>query len=178
MKISIRKYAALLGTSHTTVNSAIKDGYIRKGYDRISKKIDSEIADKEWGNDYKTKKANRIEAANAEITQPRLDELSAITVEEITLYPTDTYIEAERKKLIIQGQRELIKLKAESGELVNKEAMYREMFEFGKELRLALHAIPDRIIDELLTLDRHNAHRLLVSAINETLEKLSNEGSD
>ncbi|MBS1776023.1 MAG: hypothetical protein JSS64_07055 [Bacteroidetes bacterium] len=171
--LTIRQYANKIGVSHTTVQNAINSGRISKGCQ--NGKINEKVANEEWGDvlRHRSERRKANEAKKVVITQQRLDDLCNIPVAEIVINADDDIKEAERKKLIIQGQRELIKLKAESGELVNKEAMYKEMFEFGKELRLALQAIPDRIIDELLTLDRHNAHRLLTTAINETLEKLS-----
>lgn len=175
--VTLRQYAKMCDTSHQTVSAAIEKGRIVEGYDPEAKKIWPELADLEWGLAFRAKRINKRLAENI-VTQDRLDDLSEITVAEMQIDPHDTIGEAERKKLIIQSQRELIKLKTESGELVNREAMYREMFEFGKEIRMGLQVIPDRIIDRLITLPRNEAHKLLVESINEALEKLSNEESN
>lgn len=171
MKITIRKYAQLIGTTHTTVSTAISKGFIKKGYDFEDKKIIKPLADKEWGLAFQLKKSNKKEEKT--ITQDILDDLCNVSVDEITLVAGDTYSEAERKKLIIQSQRELLKLKTESGELVHKNTMYKEMFEIGKDIRVNMQAIPDRIIDILITMNRNEAHMLLMSSINEVLTKLS-----
>jgi hypothetical protein len=67
-----------------------------------------------------------------------------------------------------------ILLKRTMGKLVDKDTVYKELYGFGTEVRNAMLAIPDRIIDELLSCsNRNEAHSLLHSTINESLEILS-----
>lgn len=171
-KVSLREYARMCGTTDKTVRIAVKKGYIIKGYDTKGKKIIPEIANGEWGITFMERKGIRKEGL-PELTQERISELNNIPVNEIILYPTDGIAEAERKGTIIKAQRELLKLKTESGELVNKAAVDKELFELGKEVRLALQAIPDRITDQLIATDRLSALKLLRESINDVLEKLS-----
>jgi hypothetical protein len=49
-KLSIRKYAKTIGVSHWTVGKAIRAGHIKKGFDKKTKKINTRVADKEWGH--------------------------------------------------------------------------------------------------------------------------------
>jgi hypothetical protein len=165
--LTLRQYAKRCGTSHQTIGAAVKSGRIDKGYDRKTKRIIPDIANLEWGAAFMARRAD------SSVPQEWLENISQIPVEEIKLNPADTIAEAERKKTIIHAQRELLKLKTESGELVSKKAVDREGFEFGKEIRINMQAIPDRIIDQLITLDRSAAHRLLLDSINEALTKLS-----
>jgi hypothetical protein len=165
--LTLRQYAKRCGTTHQTVSAAVKSGRIDKGYDRKSKRIIPDIANLEWGSAFI---ARHVDSS---VPQEWLEGLSRIPVEAIELSPNDSVAEAERKKTIILAQRELLKLRAESGELVNREEQERAGFEFGKEIRITMQAIPDRIIDQLITLDRSAAHRLLLDSINEALTKLS-----
>lgn len=170
--ISISEYARRCGVTRGAIQKAIKSGRITKGYDLKAKKIVAIEADKEYGFNTVIKKTN--EKIKHSVTQDRLEDLTNIPVSEITISANDFATDADRKMVIIKAQRELLKLKTESGELVNKDAVYKELFEFGKEVRMSLQAIPDRIIDQLITLNRNEAHKLLTESINETLSKLSN----
>ena len=102
-----------------------------------------------------------------------MDAYSRVDVVEIQISHQDTAPEALRKQIIIKAQLDLLKLKTESGQLVNKEEVYKEIYAYGKEIRMSLQAIPDRIIDQLLTMDRNDAHKLLTESINESLIKLT-----
>lgn len=173
--MTLRQYAKKCGTTHQTVSTAIKSGLINKGWDEDEQKIIVSIADAEWGLQFQMKRANKKTIKSASIPQQKLDDISEITIDEIVVGIEDAYIEVERKKMIIQAHRELLKLKKESGELVNKDEVYKKLFDFGKELRIAFQAIPLRIIDQLLSLSRHEALKLLTDEINQVLEKLSKD---
>jgi len=184
-KISIREYARRIGVTHTSVLKAIAAGKIVKGYDSQTKKIIPEIADTEYtiGNvnqTLKIKESVNQKAGNpegAEFSQSKLDSLSSLEVSEIQILPGDTAAEAHRKQLIIKAQLDLLKLKTESGELVNKAETYKDLFDLAKEIRMNLQAIPERIIDQLVSLERKEAQELLLEAINETLEGLVARGA-
>ncbi|MFA7616925.1 MAG: hypothetical protein WCY16_10135 [Weeksellaceae bacterium] len=169
--LSIRSYAKLRGVSHVAVKKAIDTGKIVKGYDLKKKKVIPSIADQEYGFEVSIKKIN--EKIKAQIFQKDLDAYSGVDVIEIQIQPDDTAPEADRKGKIIKAQLDLLKLKTQSKELINKEESYKEMFAYGKEIRMSLQAIPDRIIDELISLPRNEAHRLLSECINESLLKLT-----
>ena len=174
-KATMRQYAKMCDTSHQTISTAIQKGRISKGFDESENKIIVDIADREWGLAFRAKKIN--EKMKKEVSQDRLDDLSDIPVSEIVISPEDSSFDADRKMTIIKAQRELLKLKTESGELVNREAVDNELFNFGKEIRTAFQAIPDRIIDQIISLDRNAAHKMLSESINDVLEKLSENGN-
>lgn len=169
--LSIRAYARRCGITDGAVRKAIKAGTISKGYDAKNKKIIPAIADKEYGFNIQIDKIN--EKIKKSISQQKLDEYSGVEVMDIQLLPEDTKPEAERKQVIIKAQLDLLKLKNESGELVNREEVYKQLFVYGKEIRMSLQAIPDRIIDRLITLNRNEAHKLLSENLNEVLTKLT-----
>ena len=170
--LSIRAYARKCGVNEAAVRKAIKSGNIKDGYDPVLKKIDPEIADKEYGFDVSIKKIN--EKIKESISQKDLEMYSGVEILDVQILPDDTKNEADRKQKIIKAQLDLLKLKTLSKELINKEDAYKEMFAFGKEVRMAMQAIPDRIVDNLITMNRNDAHRLLTESINEALTKLTN----
>lgn len=49
-QLSQRKYASIIGVSRWQVGKAIRNGVIKKGYDKRTKKIKVRMANKEWGN--------------------------------------------------------------------------------------------------------------------------------
>lgn len=162
-------YARSIGVTHPAIIKAVKEGRIAKGWNKKEKKIIKDIADKEYGE------LAMARQKKVSVSQEHLEDLSNVTVEEVVVNADDDIAEADRKKTIIKAQLDLLKLKKEAGELVNRDAMYNEMFEFGKEIRTNLQSIPDRIIDQLLGMERNEAHGLLLRSINEALEKLSED---
>jgi hypothetical protein len=169
--LSIREYSKRVGVSHVSIQKAIKTGKISKGYDSETKTINPDIADQEYGFQTEIKKIN--EKLKENISQQQLDAYSGVEVMDIQLSHADTAPEALRKQIIIKAQLDLLKLKTESGQLVNKEEVYKEIYAYGKEIRMSLQTIPDRIIDQLITMDRNDAHQLLTQSINESLIKLT-----
>lgn len=171
-KISIREFARRCGSDDRSVRDAIKRGYIKKGYDKKAKKIIYEEAYKEWGVKFKARKIN---AELMKVDTTDLDGVKNIPIEDITLKADDPQIVLERKHVFIKANRDLLKLKTESGELQNREDVYKELFEFGKEVRSALLNIPDRISDQLAVLaNRNDVHKLLTESLTEVLVKLTN----
>ena len=170
--LSIRAYAKRVGVSHTAIKKAIDSGKIVKGYDLGTQKLIPQFADQEYGFQVSIKKIN--EKMKDSISQDDLNYYSGVEVMDIQLSHADTAPEAQRKQIIIKAQLDLLKLKTESGQLVNKEEVYKEIYAYGKEIRMSLQAIPDRIIDQLITMDRNDAHKLLTESINESLIKLTN----
>lgn len=169
--LSIRAYAKKCGVSHVAIKKAIDAGTIKDGYDTNAKKIIPDIANEEYGFNVSIKKIN--EKIKESISQKDLETYSGVELLDIQILPEDTAPEADRKQKIIKAQLDLLKLKTLSGELINKEEAYKEMFAFGKEIRMGLQAIPDRIIDNLITMNRNEAHKLLTESINEALIKLT-----
>ena len=170
--MSMRAYARKCGVALSAVQKAIKTGKISKGFDPETKTINPDIADQEYGFEVEIKKIN--EKLKVNISQKQLDSYSGVEVMDIQISHNDTAPEAQRKQIIIKAQLDLLKLKTESGQLVNKEEVYKEIYAYGKEIRMSLQAIPDRIIDQLITMDRNDAHKLLTESINESLIKLTN----
>ncbi|MFT4061091.1 MAG: hypothetical protein QM642_01900 [Edaphocola sp.] len=172
--MTLRQYAAKCDTTHQTVSAAIKEGRIVKGYNEVAKKIIPDVADLEWGLDFVERRLQKKLGADI----PGEDENWDPFAKESDIRQDTGINELARLDLLYKARMGKLKVEEAAGRLVDKDAMYREMFEFGKEIRSNLQAIPDRIIDELMTLPRKEGHRLLLENINMTLERLSNEDSD
>jgi len=177
--VSIREYARSKGVSDTAVRKAIKSRKINGGYDAATKKIIPEIADREWGDTIisvtpdSEPKAAAI-ANKAKDSEPGENVGSG---EGIVLDKDETYAEALRKDLIIKANINALKLRMKEGEVVEKSKVYKELFAFGKQIRLRFQSIPDRIIDDVLAATgRNEAHMILFNAITDVLEELTSAG--
>lgn len=79
--------------------------------------------------------------------------------------------EARRVEAIAKAKTAQLDYNERKGRLVDKSAVYKELFAIGQAIRAALQGIPDKIIDELLACtDRNDAHKLLYREIAEALE--------
>lgn len=175
-KVSIREYARSKGVSDTTIRKAIKSGKIKKGYDEGSKKIIPQVADREWGDTI----VQPLQTGSQTIPAKEIKENEAeqvITGDGIVLDKDETYAEALRKDLIIKANLNALKLRMKEGEVVEKSKVYKELFSFGKQIRLRFQSIPDRIIDDVLAAPgRNEAHMILFNAISDVLEELTGTG--
>lgn len=170
-KLSMRKYAAILGVSHTAVAKAVKSGHIEKGFDKETKKIIVGIANSEWGNDVKEKNNNK-QISNIEET---LLTETLLSEKDLPQVRTDiSFTEARRRKEIYNAEIARITAYKEQSLYVEKEKVFMQLFEYGKQIRIALQSVPDRIIDNvLIAKNRYEGHQLITEAINEALEQLS-----
>lgn len=165
-RVSQREYAAYLGISNEAVSRAVKDGRIKKGWDSKAAKIIVEHADMEFGLLHK-KTTVPIEPLPGEDPPQQ-------TPGSLQLSGNSSFGEAKRVREIIQAQLAALDLKERKGELVSKEEVYKQLFAFGQQIRAALMAIPDRIIDNLLaSKQRADAHNLLTGEIHSALENLT-----
>jgi len=175
-KISQREYARRLGISNEAVSKAVREARIKKGWNKKENKIIVQHADKEFGVLFKNE--NLI----PETTDP-VENGSEVSSngdirkgsDKLTLTAKSSYSEARRVQAILQAEltgKELAKI---TGELVNKEAVYKQLFTYGQNLRTQLLAIPDRTIDNIMSSKtRTEAHTLLTNALYEALESLTN----
>ncbi|RAJ00457.1 hypothetical protein LX64_04163 [Chitinophaga skermanii] len=160
MQLSQRQYAKEIGVSNEAVRRAIKDGKIVKGWDAATKKIIPEIANAEWGYIH-----------NAASTDNHVNDTPK---KGLTLDSDSSYNDAKRVKEILSAQLIALELKEKKEELVNKAAVYQELFKFGQQIRTAFLNIPDRTIDNIIAAEtRSEAHAILTNAIHEVLEKLT-----
>ena len=169
-QLSQRKYSELLGVSHTAVAKAIRNGLINNGWDSVSKKIIVNIANEEWGNSViqKTQKEKKAD-------QPISFEESHLPKGATTPIPGEMSIgDARRLKEIYNAEMARVEALRQQGLYVEKDLVYKQLFEYGKQLRIDMQAIPGRIVDKILdTRDRFTVQNLIINEINDVLEKLA-----
>jgi DNA-binding transcriptional MocR family regulator len=168
-KISIREFARRLNVSDTTIHKAIRAERIVKGYTEGAgrKSIDYEIAKREYNSTASPTRENR---------KPRPEANSEAAQAVIPFGEDDpASLNAERlRKIKAEADLKELELKERTGALTSREEVYRELFAIGKELRVALVAIPDRVIDDLMaSANRNEAHGILLRAISAVLEQAS-----
>lgn len=86
-----------------------------------------------------------------------------------------TFAEAQRRKEVAKALTAELELKEKEGSLISKQKIDEQLFAFGKELRDALLAVPDRITDEVIAAveNRTKVNNIIYNAIAGALEKLA-----
>jgi len=83
-------------------------------------------------------------------------------------------IQAKKLEQVMKAKLAQLKFEKESGRLVEKQAVYRELFAIGKSIRDALLAVPDRCVDDALAArSRREAHEIMTAEIAKALEGLT-----
>ena len=185
-RISQREYARRLGISNELVSRAVKCGQIKKGWDKEAAKIIVEHANVEWGAMYLKTDVNKIlKQPIGEDDAPEAShgagehafehaEVETSNTDNLRLHDGTSFAEAKRIREIVEAQLASLELKEKKGDLVRKENVYKELFSFGQQLRVALLAIPDRNIDLILSAsNRAEAHQLLTGEIHGVLEEIT-----
>jgi hypothetical protein len=174
-RISLREYGRRKGVSDTAVRKAIHAGKIVEGVvkDKSGKPwIIQEIADREWSSNHnpvyertvKSGKPNAAAVAQKEPDAPGVPESGG----------NATLAAAKRAKAVFDAKLAELSFKEKSGSLVRKDEVYRALYAFGQSVRSAIQAVPDRVIDDVLSAgSRNEAHLLLQKALDEALLKLA-----
>lgn len=174
-KLSIREFAKRIGVSDVAVGKAIRSGKIVKGVDYTNPKrpkIDPDVAMKEWGKyynpNYEREQTKKLHGVSDSSPSP-----SEIAPSEPS--PAGRSIaEIKRQQAEVKLRVSALELKEKQGQLVDKQKVYKALFAAGQEVRTALQAVPDRVIDDVLAAQsRNEAHQVLFNAIADTLEMLS-----
>ena len=160
----------MIGVSNVAIKKAVDDGRISRGWDAKAKKIIRSEADKEYGLLHRKTNISEILKDNEPGTRQNIPpSRSSLQLTEASSTP-----EAKRVHAIIQAQLLALELKEKKGELVRKDAVYKELFQYGQQVRTGMQAIPDRVIDNLLAAkSRAEAHNLLTEAIHEVLQNMT-----
>jgi uncharacterized protein (DUF2267 family) len=129
------------------------------------------------------KEAETIEEVVEEIMHERLptaeaDDLTDETVSE-ELDDRIQKPEAERVTAVLKAKILQITYKEKQGQLVPIDKVNSVLFGYGQEIRNAFESVPDRIIDRILAVaeKRHEARKILVDEIHNTLELLADINS-
>lgn len=167
-----RQLAEALGVTHQRVSQAVSEGKILpSAIEKFKGKpyLNKELALEHW-------RANWSGLGNA---SPKLtaalqaDNDGAMGEDEAMRHKT-LVTKARDAETIYKSQSAKLKYEKEAGLVVNKQAVTMALFEFGREIRSALTAIPARTIDYVLAAKtRHEAEMILAKAIHDALQDLS-----
>lgn len=187
----------MIGVSDTAVRKAIAAGYIVNGViglDTKRPKIDVEVACEEWGKPV----VNAPEAGPEKSPVPPIakpapkpkpvpvsvvidpededDEDDDDLPDPENLGDLTTMVEAKRVEAVLKAKKLKIQIAEMEGRLVDKEAVYKKLFDKGQQVRAAIMAIPDRITANLLACKSVvEANNLMTDELMQALEKLSTE---
>lgn len=182
--MTLREYAKRCETTHQTVSSAIKKGDIVEGimYDSAGNpRIKVDAADMEWGISFMERKAiERIKKSGVDDEEISDEELEVIANNDDIPYSTKLN-ELFRLEMLFKARIQKMKAHEMAGTLVQKEAVYRDLFKKGKEIRERFESLPDRIIDELIVMcnkGRDEAKLYLFNEISTVLELLADGDSN
>lgn len=173
-RMTQREYAKYLDISNEAVSRAVRDGRIKKGWDKKEEKILVEHANKEFGFLHK----DNLPGVGVDVDDDEADD-EEITGDTSALNSRSSYMEAKRVKEVMQARLAELDLKERQGELVRKDEVYKHLFAYGQTLRISILAIPDRIIDNLLAAkSRAEAHGILQVELHKALEDMTTKEFD
>lgn len=164
--ISVSEYARLVGCDRKEIYRAIERGKIPANavqYDSKNRpSIIPSLANEAWGNQYLEKK-EKTEVNTSTITTD--DEGLPVITRDMSRN------EAARANEILEAMERKLKVRKQTGELVEKKAVYDALVNKGMEDRARFENIPERCIDDVLAANsRQKAYQILVKAISEALE--------
>lgn len=165
--VSILKFASMRGVSDARVHAAIKEGKIKQGIVTVKGRrwIDPEIASKEWDKHLDPTHKRVTRAAKKQKEEADIESPDGITLAQVKI-----------KQEIIRTQKMNLDYQKRKGTLVEKDAVYKALFDYAQEIRIELESIPDKVVDDMLAAaDRHKARTILVEAIEDSLILLSKQ---
>ena len=162
MTLSLRAYARHRGISHTAVQKAIQTGRIELEPDGS---IDPDKADAQWSVNTRAYSPQGTQQAKR-----------PVTMAETSPTGQDAYLQARATNEILRVQRQKLKLQAERGELIHRQAVVDQVLRCGRIERDAWLQWPARIASELaatLNVDAHTLHMELEKYVNKHLRQLA-----
>lgn len=185
-RISLREYGRRIGCSDTAIRKAIRAEKIVKGrvFDKDGKPwIIPSIANAEWAKNYDPSYARETQSGGPPIVAASVVERDPVEEVEDSApgkqirqpAVADTSLAAARRAAAVYKAKLLeLEMKEKQGKLIDKDQVYKSLFAAGQEVRNALQAIPDRIIDNVLAAtSRNEAHKIMFDALADALESLT-----
>jgi len=178
--MSIRAFAKKVGLSESMIRKAIGLGKITLTSTETGKGILYESGLREM-EEFAIGASKKVAANTQGAAIPKNAPTSKATNKsQQDWFPTDeddVPLFADSKSRNEFYKSELLKLELEERKetLVQKDAVYLELFEFGTEVKSSILAIPERITDQLISLsgDRNAFHTLLTDSLSQVLDLLS-----
>lgn len=166
--VSGREFSRIVGRSEMFIRKLIAQGVLVKD----GKKMDEQLNLKRMiDHGYLRPDEIRVGNAPANIPTPKPVDVPRETLDK---YEGITIAEARRLRAIADAETARLQADKLKGELVEKRAVYAELFEMGQVLREKIQAVPDRVIDLLLSQpSRTEAHNVLADALRDVLNEMS-----
>ena len=178
--VTVKEYAKHVCVTRQAVEKAIETGRIPKeaiSYERVNGKlvtcIDKSVADIYWVNSantgYGTPEAREaVERIKSEIGSVDIKTKAGCD-------DNLSYSEALRKEKNAKAEKAKIELLQLKGVLVERDIVYKQLFEAGQMLRDAIMGVPDRIVAELVSANGNQTQirKILTEALASALEGLT-----
>jgi hypothetical protein len=169
--ISLREFGRRNSVSDTSIRKAIGAGRITQeavvyGPGQKVKGVKLNRAQADWDS-YERKAAGRPPAGQITAPETQAPDAAASLTSPTTvkLNLAKLQIEVQHKKMLYDKAR---------GTLVERDRVYKLLFEAGQEMRESFLSMPDRLIDQILgAATRNEAHAILLHGIHETLTRLA-----
>jgi len=190
----LEDYAKTLCVTPKAVRAAINNGRIPSSAisttnfgGRTGKKerilIDKTVADVAWVNTENVSQGRRTPEAKAAVQRLR-EELS---LKGENVQPAEkkgkggdvTLSEAQRLEKIAKAEIARIELLRLKGSLVQKDVVYKQLFEAGAQLRDSIMSVPDRIAADIVSANGETSkiRKILTEALASSLEGLTDVNS-
>ena len=177
--ISFRECARRLKVGEKTIRDAVGLNKITTVLDENgNKKINFKTAKKqaeEFNIGAKAQYGKEPDQLPKQTKKEKPKENNPVSSENIELNDLSTMATAQKAEKIAKAKLAQLELEERIGNLINKDECYRELFQYGTEMRNSFLSIPDRITDNLISLahDRNAFHTMLVDSLTEVLSQLS-----
>lgn len=164
-RISLREFARLMNVDNKLIRRAVENGgitaFVREGKNYL---FDFEEA--------KTQFDDLGIGMNKELTETEKIQLTNLSAD------TASYAESKRRDAFFKSELSRMEMEEKAGSLVSKSEVYRELFNFGAEVKSKIISIPDRFTDELISTanNRNLFYNLLKKMIQTELNLLSESG--
>jgi len=186
----LEEYAKTLMVSPQAVSKAIDNGRIPPSAVRIEKSIsrgggrqnkniwiNTKTANIAWVNTENASQGRRPEEAIARVEELRKElgvESGAFSVSQPTDNPI-TLHEAQRRERAAKAEMAELELLKTQGSLVQKDVVYKQLFEAGQQLRDAIMAVPGRITSEIIAAggNQTQIREIITEALATSLEGLA-----
>lgn len=188
--ISIREYARRRGCSDAAVHKARRAGHLKDDAfawnDDRTKRIGiyPDIADMQWAQSIDPAATRNAGLVEKILSRAKASGAKGAKIDKEPEVPNfagatnggrgPSKADAQRYEAVWRAKERELKYRQMAGELVDKNAVYKQLFSLGQQMRTRLQSIPDRLIDDVLAAPtRNEAHQLLFDAIADSLEELS-----
>ena len=182
------EYAERIGIAGSSLKQAIDEGRIPQNAVKVVKAagrggkgrnvfINKTVADVAWVNGEDINHGNRTQKGKKAIDKIRNElqnnGINANQTEKSEKGYT-SFAEAKRKKEIANAAKAQIELLKLQGSLVQKDLVYKQLFEAGKQLHDTIMGVPDRITAEIVAAGSNHTliRKILTEALASSLEGL------